>query len=65
MNVTTTPAYVLKTCKFHDYLNGIPVPVVCAAGEPKRGPLSCLLCPSTRALGAKRPKTDIIYLIFF
>ena len=36
--------------------------MVCAAGEPKRGPLSCLLCPSTRALGAKRPKPDIIYL---
>jgi len=36
--------------------------VLYAAGEPKRGPLSCLLCPSTRALGAKRPKPDIIYL---
>jgi hypothetical protein len=52
------PPTCLKRANFKISFNGIAVPVLCAAGEPKRGLLSCLLCPCTRALGTKRPKPD-------
>ena len=48
-----------KRANFTFSFSGIAVPVVCAAGEPKGGPLSHLLCSSTRELGIKIPEIDI------